>query len=67
MYRLLPVTCWYLCEAWKDVRFVVQGICVRHDKMYYLLLVTCWYLCCVGHGKMHYFLSLICWYLWEAW
>ena len=48
MYVLLPMICWYLCEAWKDVRFVCQwfaGICARHENMYDLLPMICWYLC----------------------
>ena len=36
MYDLLPVICWYLCDAWQDV---------RHGKMNDLLSVICWYLC----------------------
>ena len=40
MYDVLPAICWYMCEAWQDVRFVVGDLLVP-----YLLSVICWYVC----------------------
>ena len=42
MYDLLPVICWYLCDAWQDVRSVT---CDLHGKMNELLPLFRWYLC----------------------
>ena len=44
MYDLLPVICWYLCDAWQDVRSVT---CDLLGKMYDLLPG----MCCGRHDR----------------
>ena len=68
MYDLLPMICWYLCEAWKDVRFVAYDLLVSVRGMKRCMICCLWFAgICVRHEKMYDLLPMICWYLCEAW
>ena len=68
MYDLLPVICWYLCEAWKDVRFVAYDLLVSEWDMKRCTICCLWFAgICARHEKMYDLLPMICWYLCEAW
>ena len=68
MYDLLPVSCWYLYEAWQDVRFVACDLLVSVSGM---ARYTIFSLQLAGiswrHGEMNDLLSVICWHLCKAW
>ena len=68
IYDLLPMICWYLCEAWKDVRFVAYDLLVSVRGMKRCTICCLWFAgICARHEKMHDLLPMICWYLCEAW
>ena len=68
MYDLLPMICWYLCEAWKNVRFVAYDLLVSVRGMKRCTIYCLWFAgICARHEKMYDLLPMICWYLCEAW
>ena len=68
MYDLLPMICWYLCEAWKDIRFVAYDLLVSVRGMKRCTICCPWFAgICARHEKMYDLLPMICWYLCEAW
>ena len=68
MYDLLPMICWYLCEAWKDIRFVAYDLLVSVRGMKRCTICCLWFVgICARHEKMNDLLPMICWYLCEAW
>ena len=68
MYHFLPTICWYLCEAWKKVRFVAYDLLVSVRGMKRCTICCLWFAgICARHEKMYDLLPMICWYLCEAW